>query len=30
MRVTVFEVIGMPGAVGVLRESADVPEAVAE
>jgi hypothetical protein len=28
--VTVFEVIAMPGCVGVLRESADVPEAVAE
>jgi hypothetical protein len=30
VRVTVFEVIGMPGTVGVLSESADVPEAVAE
>jgi hypothetical protein len=30
VRVTVFEVIAMPGWVGVLSESADVPEAVAE
>jgi hypothetical protein len=30
VRVTVFDVIGMPGIVGVLSESADVPVAVAE
>jgi hypothetical protein len=30
LRVTVFDVIGMPGAAGVLSESADVPVAVAE
>jgi len=28
--VTVFDVTGMPGAAGVLSESADVPVAVAE
>jgi hypothetical protein len=30
VRVTVFEVIGMPGIAGVLSESAEVPVAVAE
>jgi hypothetical protein len=30
VRVTVLDVMAMPGAVGVLSESADVPEAVAE
>jgi hypothetical protein len=30
VRSTVFEVIGMPGTVGVLSESAEVPVAVAE
>ncbi len=30
VRVTVFEVIGIPGAVGTLSESAEVPVAVAE
>ena len=30
LRVTVFEVIGIPGNVGVLSESAEVPVAVAE
>lgn len=30
VRVTVFEVIWMPGAVGVLSESAEMPVAVAE
>jgi hypothetical protein len=30
VRVTVFEVMSMPGCVGVLSESAEVPEAVAE
>jgi len=30
VRVTVFDVIGIPGIVGVLSESADVPDPVAE
>jgi hypothetical protein len=30
VRSTVLELIGIPGTVGVLSESADVPEAVAE
>jgi hypothetical protein len=30
VRVTVFDVIGMPGTVGVLSESGEVPVAVAE
>lgn len=30
VRVTLFEVIGMPGIVGALSESAEVPVAVAE
>jgi hypothetical protein len=30
VRSTVLEVIGIPGTVGVLSESAEVPEAVAE
>jgi hypothetical protein len=30
VRVTVFDVIGMPGTVGVLSESAEVAVAVAE
>jgi hypothetical protein len=30
VRVTVFEVIGMPGIAGVLSEPAEVPVAVAE